>query len=309
MRKRYIGFAKEVTYGTAVAATEFMDPESESLNPSSDQAIIYPGASGIDDIVKPGRYGVEGSFTVPVDLDATPLFWLLALGEVNTAGAGPFTHTFTASRPNTLASFTARIGKDFLEHVFAGCVVSGLTLEVAEEIASLSVEVVGQKDSEAAINVAPAFSTGAVFASHEVTVDVAAGDVSAEVESLTLTVENGGSLDGGHTLGSRFPRRIYPGSLLVTAEMALAFLSNDHLERFWGQATGPISTGDLTEFACDIHFGASYDIALPRCIQPEFSAAVAGPDRIEQSISYRAVTDPVTGEVISVSVTNDRSAY
>jgi hypothetical protein len=43
---RYLGFAEETTFGTAVAAVETIDPRNAELDPAGDQALIYGAVTG-----------------------------------------------------------------------------------------------------------------------------------------------------------------------------------------------------------------------------------------------------------------------
>lgn len=312
-RERYIGFAEETTFGTAVAAGDTIEPESEDIGPSGDQALVFEGVSGVPRIVKPGPYGVEGSFTALLDLDATPLFWKLLLGSSSDSGASPdITHLFTLDRPVELPSATFRVGREQYEHVFVGCAVDGLTLEFSrDDLAKLTVDIVGQKDEKDTLATPVSYTSGEVFAGHEITMSIGGNDESAEVESGSISVVTNADADEGRSIGSRFTRRIHPGAIEIAVDLDLAFLDTDHLERFWGAASGPVTGAgsELTEFDVVLNLGNNYDITLPRCVQPDVGLTIDGPDRISQSASFVAVVDSSTGEIIEVSVTNDVTTY
>lgn len=381
---RYFAFAEEATYGTAVAAEEYVDPENVGIVPAGDQALVWQGASGIDRVVKPGGYNVAGSASLAADDEATPFFWRMLLGscsETGTAdatytdalaagtaagdtsvqvadttnaapgmhvqvGSGdtaevatidtvddgtnltfekplkfahdaaetvasvtdPFTHIFSVERGLVLPSFTGRVGKDLDEEVFSGCVVNGLTFSLDGEFLMMELDIVGAKDAKNdALIEDPTWTDGNHFANHEVTADVAGADASARIESFSLSVQNNAEMR--RTIGSRFPRDVAPQSFLASLDVTFSFVDHSERERFWGQATGPIDSGDLTEFAIDLHVGADYDLALPRGVYPTLGKPIEGRSRITQTASYRGLYHTATSQVLQVTVVNDRPRY
>jgi len=306
---RYFAIGEETTFGTAVPAVEYIDPESAEVDPSGDQAIIYEGISGLDRIAKPGAYFSEGSITAPVDLKVFPWFFKWTLGEVTTTGADPsYTHTFSPNQSSLMPSFTARVGKDIFEHVFPGMVVSSLELELEDALLVGTVEMVGGKDEKGTLASPVEFTEGEVYAFHEVTATIDGVDESAILESFTLTIETGADNEAGRTVGSRFPRRAYRGALSVELEMNLAFDSTRHLEKFWGTPNGPTS-GDLLEFPLTINVGPNIDIVIPRGIYTSMEQPVGGRERIEHTGTVRGLVAADGTGPIQISVTNDKPSY
>jgi hypothetical protein len=124
-RERYIGVAEEATYGTKIATDAlftYLDGESVSLDAPSDQAILFQGISRISPShACPGAYIPEGDLVMPLDANVLGFFIKWALGnytkiEQTSAGYDVYKHTFKPD--HTLDSFTARIGRDVMEHVF-----------------------------------------------------------------------------------------------------------------------------------------------------------------------------------------------
>lgn len=230
-------------------------------------------------------------------------------GEAIDSVTGNVTHVFSVKRSPTIEhSFTARVGKDSFEHAFAGCVLSSLQVAVERDFAMMTLGILGAKDSKETLAASPiGWTDGAVFAPHEVTADVAGSDASAIVETLTLNLQSNANVEDGVTIGSRFPRRAYWGSFMADLSMTLAFADDAELQRYWGGATGPADT--LTEFAVDLHFGANMDIALPRGIYMTAAQPVGGRDRVTQDVTFRALYDTGTDEVVQATVVNARDRY
>lgn len=306
---RYFAFAEETTFGTAATAAETIDPESVEIDPSGDQALIYEGVSRLDRVVAPAPYMSEGSFTTPFDLKAFPWFLKWALGGYEVTGTTPsFTHRFFPEQSALMKSFTARAGKDVFEHVFTGCVVENISLELDDGFLLASVDLLGGKDSKSSLQATPTFTQGAIYAPHQVTASINGTDESANIESFSITIETGADNEAGLTIGNRFPRRAYRGAFMVEIELGLSFFSTTQLEKFWGTATGPTTT-TLQEFEMTINVGPDIDIIIPRAVYTAMEQPLGGRDRIEQTATLRAlVKDDGTGP-IEFSITNDKASY
>lgn len=306
---RYFSFAEETIFGTFVPAVETIDPESAELDPSGDQALIYEGVSRLDRTVAPAPYRSEGSFSTPFDLTAFPWFLKWALGGYTVTGTySTFTHHFFPEQSALMKSFTARVGKDVFEHLFSGCVVGSLSLELDDGFFTGSVDIMGGADQKGTLQASPTFTQGEIYAPHQVTAEIDGVDESANIESFSISIDTGADNEAGLTIGSRFPSRAYRGALAVKIEMGLSFFSTTQLERFWGTATGP-SINKLTEIETTIYVGENIDILIPRAVYTAMSQPLSGRDRIEQSATIRAlVKDDGTGP-IEFSITNDKESY
>jgi hypothetical protein len=306
---RYLGFAEETTFGTAVASVETIDPGNAELDPAGDQALIYEGVSRLDRIVAPAQYLSEGSIETPFDLKAFPWFLKWALGGYAVTGTGPYVHSFFPQNSALMKSFTARVGKDVFEHVFSGCVVSALSLELDDSFLTASVDIAGGKDEKATLQATPTFTQGDIYAPHQVTATINGVDESAFIESFSITIETGADNESGVTIGSRFPRRAFRGAFMVEMEMNLSFFSTSQLEKFWGTSTGPTTT-TLLEFDTTINVGSNIVINIPRAVYTSMSQPLGGRDRIEQTATLRALADTTDDSgPIEFQITNDKATY
>jgi hypothetical protein len=207
-----------------------------------------------------------------------------------------------------MKSFSARVGKDVFEHLFTGCVVSTLSLELDDGFFTGSVDIVGGADQKGTLQAIPTFTQGEIYALHQVTAEINGVDESANIESFSISIETGADNEAGLTIGSRFPRRAYRGAFAVEIEVGLSFFSTAQLERFWGTATGP-STSKLTEIETTIHVGDNIDILIPRAVYTAMSQPLSGRDRIEQTATIRALVKADGTGPIEFSVTNSKASY
>jgi hypothetical protein len=306
---RYFSYGEEITFGTPALAVETIDPESAELDPSGDQALIYEGVSRLDRTVAPAPYRSEGSLSTPFDLTAFPWFLKWALSGYTVSGTDSmFTHHFFPEQSALMKSFTARVGKDVFEHLFSGCVVSSLTLELDDGFFTGSVDIVGGADQKGTLQENPTFTQGEIYAPHQVTAEINGVDKSANIESFSISIDTGADNEAGLTIGSRFPRRVYRGAFAVEIEVGLSFFSTTQLEKFWGTTTGP-STSKLTEMETTIHVGDNIDILIPRAVYTAMSQPLNGRDRIEQTATIRALVKADGTGPIEFSITNEKESY
>ena len=293
---RYAGYAEEAVFGTPVAAEIHTDITGATLDVPDDPNLYYVGGLGRSRrIVRPGFYSPGGNIVQGVDVDSIAYFLLWALGDYFYDAAK---HHIYGATDTLLPSFTARIGKDELEHVFAGCMINTLELAVDDSFAQVTLDVIAQKDAKAALQDVDALelSEEALLAFHELT--LTNGLETARVKSFTLSIENNGDAATGRGVGSRFPYRMKAGERVVTASINLDFDDDAQLQRFWGGATGPADCG-ATEFALELKMqecGEStkgITIKMPRCIVSANPHQPTGRDEIDESITVQAMLGTV----------------
>jgi len=218
---------------------------------------------------------------------------------------GDYEQVVTLQNDIELESFTLKTGKDEFMHTFTGCAMNSLTLSVEKEWVTVSMEFVASKDEKETIMTQAAvvalIPQEYPLAFHHVTVQAvdyggSLVDISSDVEKLTLTFTNNADAEGGVTLGSRFPRRIFAGGFDCNIEMGIVFNSTAELEDFWGGATGPSTTDIGTLKALSILLNSGHGLGdvvfdLPRCIVQKNALQPSGRDRVIQEISMEALYD------------------
>jgi len=245
---------------------------------------------------------LTGLCTVTAELTAETVY------DVNYSH-GDYEQVVTLQNDIELDSFTLTTGKDQFQHTFTGCAMNTLTLSVEKEWVNVSMDFVASKDEEEAIMTKAAvvalIPQEYPLAFHHVTVQAVdyggtLADISSDVEKLTLTFTNNADAEGGVTLGSRFPRRVWAGGFDCNIEMGIVFNSADEIEDFWGGAAGPSTTDIGTLKALSIILNSGHGLGdltfdLPRCIIQKNALQPSGRDRILQEVSLEALEDDTAG--------------
>mgnify|MGYP001230979856 CR=1 FL=1 len=315
---RYLKIGEESEY--AVEASEYaetLDPESASIDPAGDDKLIYEGMGGLDRRAGLGVYSTAGDITIPLDDLATGWFWKWALGNYEVTGTddgegnitAPYTHIFSPATTPLMHSFSAKIGKDVFEHVFLGNVVSSISLEVANEWALMTVSTVGAKDKKSTLDENIEYTEGTYFTAPMASLRKNNVDISASINSLSLSIETGANIEDSAGFGSRFPTKAFRGALVVNLEAELGFDSVEELIAFWGDDEGP-STTNIDEFSYTLSFGDNLDLIFPRLVYTASGQPAEGRENITQSVTARALYDDVNKEgPIIVSLTNNKESY
>lgn len=314
---RYAGFGNEQTFGTPVPAQFHVDIQSASLDAPSGVETYYPGAIGRGlRTRRPGFYAPSGNIVYGWDIRtiAAMLRWTLG-GYAFTEGASDEhnLHEIWGSADIVLPSFTSRIGKDLFEHVFAGCVANKLDLDLATDFLLATMDTVAQKDSKDSLAALGELLLPDEFplAFHEVTAslgDESGDDISAKVRALKLSISNGVKAESGRGIGSRYPRRLNGAGRDVTISVELAYESLDHLEAFWGGASGPSDAGatdQIMRINADAGEDGSLALLVPSAHFTKVPTQPKGRDEITQNCELRAMTSEIDLEESGTAVQSE----
>lgn len=313
--RRYCGIAEEFEFGEspAPAAGVHLDIASASIDAPTDTNIIYDGgARRTARIYRPGFYAPGGNIVYGLDIRTIGWFLKWALGTYNytaDGGTGTFNlHEIYGTEDVLLPSFCARVGKDIFEHVFSGCAINSLQLNVGAELCMATVDIIAQRDSKAALQTgALLFPDEYPLAFHEVTAYlIGEGDagadlsISAKVKEFTLNIGNSASAENGRHIGSRHPARIPVGDRETTLSMQMFFEDTTMLERLWGEATGPAECGS-TEYGIKLVLDTSpcaehgkLEIYLPKVVNTTAGQPPSGRSEMVQSVEARALMTDLT---------------
>ena len=305
-RLRYAGFAQEAEYGTFEAAATFhVDIASASLDTPSDAEILYSGGRGRSPAIRrPGFYSPEGDVVYAVDVEtiAAILKWALGGYEFTAAeGEGTInTHEVWGYDQQTLDSFTAFVGKDALEHVFAGCTLNSLELSVEGEFVQATLGIVGAEDKKVTLSAEGdlLLPDDYPMTFQHVKVENGASNISADVKSLTLSITNNADASAGRGMGQRTPYRVPVNAREVTMSMSLWFDDTTYLESFWGGASAPDhadgSDAEAFTVTLDVGDGRSVELELPNAYINEINLTASGRDELVQDVNVTAMRDVVT---------------
>ncbi|MFW6090527.1 MAG: phage tail tube protein [Actinomycetota bacterium] len=310
---RYAKFAEETEFNVDPAP----DPEitvdiaSSTIDVPTDTQAIWEGGIGRGPRQhRPAYYTTSGNVVVPVDVHTVGWFLKWALGGYvfteDTPEAGVNLHEFYGGTDLELPPFTTWLGKDVWEQIVRGCMVSQLQLQVSDGYAQITLNLLGGKDSKGSLDDdvlgqlpdAPPitfpqmkFFVGGTGESDE---------ESSKITDLTLTVNNNGDAAAARGLGSRYPqRRIPAGQRDTTVAFTSYYDSTDHIERVWGNTSGPSDDGS-TELELHIEADDGDDgkltIELPRTIFTGVQAQPSGRSRINMQVDATAMLDDVALE-------------
>ncbi|MGH3090233.1 MAG: hypothetical protein ACRDSJ_23365, partial [Rubrobacteraceae bacterium] len=193
---RYAELTEETEFAQepppAAGSGIYLDIASTSLDVPSETDGITESAFGRAARKKyAGWYSPEGNIVYQTNIRTIIHLFKWALGGYAfTAGAAavagppavpaqPNIHEAWGSDDRTIDSFLARMGKDQFEHMFRGCVISSIELEVEDEVVQLTVEVATRIDARQ-----PLQSKSAVFQALPSEKDIPFHHVNASISGV-----------------------------------------------------------------------------------------------------------------------------
>lgn len=247
----------------------------------------------------------NGNIVVPVDLRNFG-HWLRALlGDPTTAGAGPYTHTFTSGK-NTLPDLALEIGMPEVPayYMVGGVMVNTMELEFIRSggaQATFGCLAQGETRNSLSQGGTPTEATFTRFNQFQGSIK-RDGDPLGNVTRATLTYSNGmeavenirndGKIDG-----------IDPTIISATGEIVVRF-ADTTLE---DDATN--GTPCEIELAYTIDADKSLVITLHEVYLPKAKKTINGPGGIQATYAYQAARDSSTGISMTVVLTNDVASY
>lgn len=298
---RYASFKEEQEYNEApdTSSVDFnIDIASATLDTPTDTEIEVPTGLGRSiNRTRPGFYSPSGNVVYPFDVNTIIKLLKWTLGESRETTMEHLENEVLTeiwvTNNKILPSFLTAIGKDLFEHIFTGCVMESLELQVEDGVAQATANINAAKDHIGNIKNITSEDLPVEYpiAFHEVFVAKGFNEINADVNTLTVNFENGTDPDAGRGMGSRHPFRIIANTSTITISCDLKFKNLEHLNDFYGSEYGPSPEGSndfpLIIGLCggeygflDLYFPSVKFTAVP--IQP------SGQDEIIQSVSMRA---------------------
>lgn len=291
----------------------YLDMRSSSLDVPNEADGIVPSAFGRSANQKfAGWYNPSGNVVYPVNIRTIVqiLKWALG-GYAFTAGAAgppvlPNVHEAWGSDSRILPSFAARVGKDQFEHLFRGCVVDSIQLEVEDTLVTCTVELATSVDAKQPLQL-----KSVVFAAlpkerpipfHGVRATIAGVLQNRKLKNLTLNVNNNADAESGRYLGSRYAGRVTVNERETTVNTEMDFTDMTQIERIWGGTEGPSDEGSI-EFPMSLEFFGGRDeggqdqrliVELPRVYYTAVETQPEGRSETSQPVQIRALTGEVT---------------
>jgi len=307
------------TWGETAAPTLELTFTSESLRYipgyiEEDALVAGKASSGMDTTGEK----VEGSFSVIAKPDEIGLLVALAMGEDEVTGDGPaFTHTITpvaSSSTTSLEPFTLVVDRKVNTFGYKSCKINQMTCEASpNDYLRMTFDVIGYDEDngdtiDASLSVSDLSGYQFKHGSVEVT-DTPIADVSSFRWTHNNNLEN-----DRFTMGSGANMaEIEPQKREITAEVDVLYSSTTDTVRetyFKLGATAKLevefTSGD-TVSGDTAYYSMEFEMPLAYII--DASPVMGGPDRITQTLSFKA-TENDSNEAATITIVNgDTDAY
>ena len=197
----YIGFGEEVTYGTSVTRTKFLEILEESITAKTGLAAKPTLRSASQRYTAPMKKAVEGSFKFNFPLTGAERLIKHAMGSNATTGTNPYTHT--ASLANALpVGLSIEVNRDSsglgggsTSFLYEGCQITKFTLSQAvEDLLTCQCDIVGEDFSLVSATSA-SFPTFSALDWSMLTGTANSAGTTLKMLDFELTIENGLATD------------------------------------------------------------------------------------------------------------------
>lgn len=237
----WLAFGEEVTYGTAVTRTKFLEITDESIE-GKQSIISKPALRQISAVNRvQSKKSVEGNFKFQVPFEGAEKLFKHAMGSIAAPiGSGPYTHilTLAAALP---VGLTLEVNRDSAAiggssaFLYEGCQISKLTLsQQMDDFLMCEISVLGEDWSLAALTSA---SFNAINGVDYTMPTVSLNSVTANVRSLDITLDNGLAAER-YKLGSRLRKGLGRAQTRkVSGKMTLEFEQLTEYNLFLAQTT------------------------------------------------------------------------
>jgi hypothetical protein len=239
-----LGMESAAAPGTAVAESIFIPWLEFSIQGISEKS-MFPAARSVRNISSNSmikRKYAQGSIGIVPDVKTIPYFLALALGGVSSSGISDsaYTHTFTVSNVNAspkTATITAEEGA-IQTAQYLNCVCNSLNIEVSDDYAKATAEMIGQFPTTDTIS--ESYSQETEFAYHQYTAKFgtslsnAAGNSATPLKAFTLNINNNVLIDEAFLSGSNeiTDGNLVMGRLQVTGSYSLHFTDTTELAKY-----------------------------------------------------------------------------
>lgn len=306
------GMVAEVTYGTAVTVTRFLEFQQESIKVALGQympMLLGRGQATMRGAnVRTYTTGGGGDTVHTLQTVGFGLLLKMCLGAVNTVGAAaPYTHTFTPDTSGLQGiSATLQVGRPSINgtvqpFTYAGAKVVKWKLEgKVDDAVVLTVTWDVKSETTATPLASKSYaSSGAdlIFTDGSATIDSA----SISIKSFSIECDNGLAV-GRRFIGNTKKEPLRNGELAITGNLEYEF---EGLTRHTALVAGTLLNSLVLTFAT----GTDSDgivATIPQMIyMPGGEPTVGGPDIVAESMPWKA-TDNDTDDIISLAyITSD----
>ena len=243
-RQVHVGMGIEAAAGTAVAETIFFPWASLGIQAISEKE-LFNSARGVRNMASNSmikRKYAQGSIGVILNVENAPYFLGMALGSVATTGPvdSAYEHTITVQNLNaSMKTATMTIEEGALQTTqYTNVVCNSLNLEVSDNYASMTMEVIGQFSGTDTVT--EAYTEETEFAYHQMTVkfgtDVtdADGNSATPLKSFSLNINNNVLLDEAFLSGANTitDGGLCAGPMQITGSYSLQYEATTELDKY-----------------------------------------------------------------------------
>lgn len=239
-----LGIESAAAPGTAVAETIFIPITDFSIQGVSEKA-FFTAARGLratasDSMIK--RKYAQGSIGFVPTAKTAPYLLSMALGTVSSSALADsaYTHTFTVNNTNaTPKTATVTVEQGGIETAqYTNCVCNSLNVEVSDEYAKMTAELIGTFPGTDTIS--ESYSSETQMAYHNMTAKFgtslsnAAGATATPLKSFTLNMNNNVQLDEAFLSGANTitAGNLVPGRFEATGSYSLHFKDTTELAKY-----------------------------------------------------------------------------
>lgn len=308
----HFGLGKESTWGTAVAATDYIKIMSEAVQlgiDRFDQINVHASVTEPDDAA--GVRRVTGNFTMPghpVSLGHV-LTGLLGNGTVNSLHTSLWRHDFQAlesdvATSNPLPAYTFEIFRDVTtSQRYSGIQFTGATFSIQPNNPFLcSFDIIGKSASHIT-KTTPSFPTPAGNFDFSTASMQIAGAATPLIEALSITVNN--SLEGVAALNN--------SNEIAKVKRQGPVLTNIEGTMSWDNITEALAFQNQTEqaFVVSMFLANSHSIVfdIPRLVYTAYPTGIPGRERMTVGFSGKGLYHTGSGSAMEVRLTTSKSDY
>ena len=303
-----LGIGAEVTWGTAVARTNWIRLISESLKRAiAKEKVPHLGSFGQVSTNYQHRFTREdfagGQIVFPFAYDDSSVMLARnALGANVDSGAGPYSHLLTLASPNpypmTLEVIrgTASSGSGHPAEVFEGCLISDFELSMENGgLLTCSADVIAETSGGPVAAGSPSYSSGGEWVKHNHLSSLTFNSTQRKLKSFKINVKR--NLDRNHELGSLLTSIPVENRLEIGFEIQMLWQSVDWMTEFLADTSSDLlialaGTGDN-----------AMDITLHNANIDDVSNPVSSAGGVMRTITGTAYAD-ATDQGLSIEISN-----
>jgi hypothetical protein len=305
------GIGQEVTWGTAVARTNWLRLISSSMASKLQRAMIgHQGSHGQAStnfrysLVERNESGGSVSWVASYN-DSTQMLMRHAFGTVADAGAGPYTHEFTLASPPPVGFTWENIGGTHATldqaRVFEGCKISRFEMAVeAGRPMICTADIIAEDAGDWAAAGSPTYTTSPEYVLHNhLTTAITINSVTYDARRLVLTINR--NLQRNYQLGSLLTAEPYEERLEVDLEIEVLKNTNTWTTLHEGSTAYDTTwtfDGGTPDMAFTLHNAVVWDVDEP----------VGEPGATRQTVRLKGFADG-TDQGLKCIVTNSNALY